>query len=67
LSPLRLGFLSHVHGPDRPKSTTLAEVRRGELAVARAVVHAVLSAEPVDTAFGHFASYRELYPVATGG
>jgi hypothetical protein len=27
-------------------------------------VHAVLAAESVDTPFGHFASYRELYPGA---
>jgi putative pantetheine hydrolase len=38
-----------------------------ELAFARAVVHAVLAATSVTTGFGHIASYRDLYPMATGG
>ncbi|MGI5132004.1 P1 family peptidase [Pseudonocardia sp. CA-107938] len=38
-----------------------------ELAFARAVVHAILAATSVTTGFGHIASYRELYPGATGG
>lgn len=33
----------------------------------RAIVHAILSAEPIDTPSGHMTSYRELYPVASAG
>jgi putative pantetheine hydrolase len=72
--------VSPVHGPtdgdtvfalavgpagEDDRDPVAAVLAAGELALARAVVHAVLSAEPVDTPFGHFASYRELYPAAT--
>lgn len=36
----------------------------GADAVSRAMVHALLAAEPVTTAWGHLPSYRELYPSA---
>lgn len=52
--------------PTHRRSDAINQVlSAGADVVTRAIVHAILAAEPVTTPAGHIPSYRELYPEAT--